>query len=845
MAISHVGSNTQDSAGALSLTFTVPAATTTGDLILVFVKQSENTGQQTWDDDGGGGNGYTRAAYNRTTSGRDQETAVFYKFATSGSEPNPTFTWHTSTPNEPMSGIMEVYRDVDPDLFDSNSVTFTSGTNDANPPNAQAAEILFDDCWVVVNHAATHDDISTVAAPTGFTLRSQVWNGTADDHRNNFTADISNIDVSADPYTPPDWGHSVLNTTPEYHCYTVLLHETQNILITGGTATDAFDWGDQNLTITGKGFGATQGTGKVEYWDDTSGTTKTVQTIDSWSDTSITIDTVQGSLPNDTTVYLVVTNDSAEESQTVAVGVGLLPYNQLVVSLSPDHYWRLNNTYDDTGVTGPTRNMTSGVVGTWTFNTQEIVDGNTHSLNYGSVTDRREIADSPNMNITITSDERTLSFWLQLDEIQHDLASIWKEGGGVQNLAFLVGYGNELLFQGADNPGNAINAQCWSSFKLATGRPYHICGRYSLDEATPELRLYIDGVEQPDSGGNPLGAGTFDSHSGDVTWGDPDTNLETGGTDIAYAGMNDCQISDFATWSDNSAGTNAGALDKTTEIRDILYRRGAIPDDTLVGATESALQTNLETLNEIRGDWPLSLRVPPLSTPGDFELTLQDSSGNPWVFNDRITSHVEFRGVDTLTLINPVGGNLDSAKCWSEAGGTITVVNEVEVQVTTRSAVDLSIITEETRVLVLADTGGDLPFEDSITITRSGSTATVTHTGHGLRTGQKVLVKGSDQKEYRGIHTITVTGANTYTYTVSGTPTTPATGIITATSVIIDRALTSGGSVSVTDHRYTSNQPVSIVVKKGSEASTLKSANASGIIQSGGLFQSVFMESDQ
>ena len=202
MAISHIGSNTQDSGGAQSLTFTVPAAATTDDLILVCGKQSENTGQQIWDDDGGGGNGYTRAAYNRTTGGRDQETAIYWKIATSGSEANPTFTWNSGGTNEPMSGIMEVYRGVDTD-FPINAVEYLSAQNDANPPNPDI-DVGFDDSWVVCFHAATHDDISTVAAPTGFTLRSQIWNGTADDHRNLFSADISNIDLSANTYSPPD-----------------------------------------------------------------------------------------------------------------------------------------------------------------------------------------------------------------------------------------------------------------------------------------------------------------------------------------------------------------------------------------------------------------------------------------------------------------------------------------------------------------------------------------------------------------------------------------------------------------------------------------------------------------
>ena len=70
MPITFVGSNTQDSGGALSLTFSIPGAAQADDLILVAVKQSENTGAQVWDDDGGGGRGYTRLAYNRPAARR-------------------------------------------------------------------------------------------------------------------------------------------------------------------------------------------------------------------------------------------------------------------------------------------------------------------------------------------------------------------------------------------------------------------------------------------------------------------------------------------------------------------------------------------------------------------------------------------------------------------------------------------------------------------------------------------------------------------------------------------------------------------------------------------------------
>jgi hypothetical protein len=66
-------------------------------------------------------------------------------------------------------------------------------------------------------------------------------------------------------------------------------------------------------------------------------------------------------------------------------------------------------------------------------------------------------------------------------------------------------------------------------------------------------------------------------------------------------------------------------------------------------------------------------------------------------------------------------------------------------------------------------------------ITRSGSVATVTtSSAHGFSNGDSVAINGAVQPEYNGVYTITVTDPTHYTYTVSGTPATPATGSIIA-----------------------------------------------------------------
>ncbi|MEO8359669.1 MAG: C25 family cysteine peptidase [Vicinamibacteria bacterium] len=69
-------------------------------------------------------------------------------------------------------------------------------------------------------------------------------------------------------------------------------------------------------------------------------------------------------------------------------------------------------------------------------------------------------------------------------------------------------------------------------------------------------------------------------------------------------------------------------------------------------------------------------------------------------------------------------------------------------------------------------------------ITRAGAVATVTtSTPHGYATNDLITIAGANQPEYDGSFVITSTGANTFTFTVSGTPATPATSATTINTV--------------------------------------------------------------
>lgn len=100
----------------------------------------------------------------------------------------------------------------------------------------------------------------------------------------------------------------------------------------------------------------------------------------------------------------------------------------------------------------------------------------------------------------------------------------------------------------------------------------------------------------------------------------------------------------------------------------------------------------------------------------------------------------------------------------------------------------------------------------AVTIARSGSVATVTLASHGLAVGDETLIAGADQLAYNGLQTVeSVPTSGTFTFTVEGTPTTPATGTITSAAV-------SGQPVEIPRTVITDNAYQDIQIKNLSNA---------------------------
>lgn len=177
-------------------------------------------------------------------------------------------------------------------------------------------------------------------------------------------------------------------------------------------------------------------------------------------------------------------------------------------------------------------------------------------------------------------------------------------------------------------------------------------------------------------------------------------------------------------------------------------------------------------------------------------------------------------------------------------GATVNVVNNpVTIQVTCVDNTGAAV----TGVRVLLETAGagPYPFNDSITIAQSAGTATVTHTSHGLATNDYVVISGANEVNYNGVKQITVTGTNSYTYSIDSGTASPATGTVVSSYAPIS-AVTGGTGIVSTSKVFGSDQAVTGVARKGTASPRYKTAPISGTISStAGLSQSAVMISDE
>ena len=208
--------------------------------------------------------------------------------------------------------------------------------------------------------------------------------------------------------------------------------------------------------------------------------------------------------------------------------------------------------------------------------------------------------------------------------------------------------------------------------------------------------------------------------------------------------------------------------------------------------------------------------------------------------NDSTFHFKDTAGSITLNLVN-CSGNAS----YRTDGATITIVQD-PVTTTVKAITTSGSNIQSARVFLQASSGtGPLPYQDSVSITQTGGTATVSHTAHGLSTNQYVVIRGANEEGYNKVAQITVTGANSYTYSVSSGLSSPATGSPTSTGVLVYGTTDVNGEVSDT-RTLSTNQPVTGWVRKSTSSPLYKTSTLSGTVSNtaGATFTAVMISDE-
>jgi hypothetical protein len=311
--------------------------------------------------------------------------------------------------------------------------------------------------------------------------------------------------------------------------------------------------------------------------------------------------------------------------------------------------------------------------------------------------------------------------------------------------------------------------------------------------------------------------------------------------DNATVDLEGCSFTDMGTFTFND-GTNSNTITGTTFRRCNLVTTGGATftgctfDDTndstkavIVSSPANAAKISDSTF--ISGGTGHGLEIG--GTAADFTLTGCDFSGYDTADPGTAANKAIYVNIasGTVNLTISGGSGISADHHVRTAGATVNILTgSVTLTVTAKTAGGTAV--ENALVyLQAADGTGPFPFEDTVTITNSGTTATVSHTSHGMASNDYVFIDGASHHQNNGVFQITVTGANAYTYTMASAPGSDPTGTIESTFVAL-YGLTNASGIKTASRVYSADQNVTGWVRKSSASPYYKEGPLSGTVDS-------------
>ena len=350
-----------------------------------------------------------------------------------------------------------------------------------------------------------------------------------------------------------------------------------------------------------------------------------------------------------------------------------MTYDADIDALNPSHRYSFDGVYTDS--VGTSDGTNSGCA-----TATAICEDVTNSIQTNGTTDRVTLPSVSTINQEL--DRKAVCGWFMTSAIQQPPCRVYGEGDASNSFAIILGFGNNVTFE---VDGASFTLQIYGDTPLVAGRAYHLCMVFESSTYGDELRAYLDGVPQTSSADVTPGGALASRGVGE--FGDPVGTVAMGGTAIVLVAPVNGSYNEWAFW----AGADAVLTD--AEVREELFEKGALPDNTITN------QAGLDALaSTVRSNAPLCIRV---DVVGSITLTADDVT-----FHALASIHVQYTGTGTLTWVNTNGSNATIGS--TTGGGAIVFETEVALTITLQDATTFATI-QSARVRVTAGTGGPLP----------------------------------------------------------------------------------------------------------------------------------------
>jgi len=284
----------------------------------------------------------------------------------------------------------------------------------------------------------------------------------------------------------------------------------------------------------------------------------------------------------------------------------------------------------------------------------------------------------------------------------------------------------------------------------------------------------------------------------------------------------------------NSAFDDCGQVDPSTStFANITFSNSTATDGALLFPSDDA---NISSLEFINCDNGVEYDSSSDSTSPKFDDFTFDDVGGKYDVNN--TSGAE------VSISKNNGSNPNS---YNPAGDIVNFLGSSATVTITVKDIETNAVVVGARVLVWVTDGTNFPYQVSVDIEGSGTTATVAHTDHGLATNDNVIIEGANEDVYNGAYQITVTGVSEYTYTTNETiGASPATGTIISTFVVINDD-TDGSGQAIDSRLYPGgDQPVLGRVRRATTGILYKQGVINDIVDSSlGLSVNILLIPDE